>query len=78
MGEEYLAQDAELDRIVTLKFSRLKSRNQDRRRRFTQEAKAAAALNRPNIQPGIPPYCRGGETVTRLSAYATGEMKLYL
>jgi hypothetical protein len=77
MGEEYLAQDTELDCIVMLKFSRLKSRNQDRRRRFTQEAKAAAALNRPNIQPGIPPYCRG-ETVTRLSAYATGEMKLYL
>src|SRR2546428_12538628 len=50
MGEVYLAQDAKLDRKVALKIlpSDLAT-NQDRMRRFTQEAKAAAALNHPNI-----------------------------
>ena len=50
MGEVYLAQDTRLDRKVALKIlpAELAS-NQDRMRRFTQEAKAAAALNHPNI-----------------------------
>jgi serine/threonine protein kinase/Tol biopolymer transport system component len=50
MGEVYLAQDTKLDRKVALKIlpAELAS-NQDRMRRFTQEAKAAAALNHPNI-----------------------------
>ena len=50
MGEVYLAQDTKLDRKVALKIlpSELAT-NQDRMRRFTQEAKAAAALNHPNI-----------------------------
>src|SRR5438105_9263466 len=50
MGEVYLALDARLDRKVALKIlpAELAS-NQDRMRRFTQEAKAAAALNHPNI-----------------------------
>ena len=50
MGEVYLAQDTRLDRKVALKIlpPELAS-NQDRMRRFTQEAKAAAALNHPNI-----------------------------
>jgi serine/threonine protein kinase len=50
MGELYLAQDTKLDRKVALKIlpAELAS-NQDRMRRFTQEAKAAAALNHPNI-----------------------------
>src|SRR5436190_11116972 len=50
MGEVYLAQDTKLDRKVALKIlpSELAA-NQDRMRRFTQEAKAAAALNHPNI-----------------------------
>src|SRR5438876_6573131 len=50
MGEVYLAQDIKLDRKVALKIlpAELAS-NQDRMRRFTQEAKAAAALNHPNI-----------------------------
>ena len=50
MGEVYLALDTKLDRKVALKIlpSGLGT-NQDRMRRFTQEAKAAAALNHPNI-----------------------------
>ncbi len=50
MGEVYLAQDTKLDRKVALKVlpAELAS-NHDRMRRFTQEAKAAAALNHPNI-----------------------------
>src|SRR5438105_3274065 len=50
MGEVYLAQDTKLDRKVALKIlpAELAS-NQDRMRRFVQEAKAAAALNHPNI-----------------------------
>src|SRR5437660_2813162 len=50
MGEVYLAEDAQLRRRVALKIlpGDLAS-NQDRMRRFTQEAQAAAALNHPNI-----------------------------
>ena len=50
MGEVYLALDEKLGRKVALKVlpAELAS-NQDRMRRFTQEAKAAAALNHPNI-----------------------------
>jgi serine/threonine-protein kinase len=50
MGEVYLAQDAELDRKVALKILPTNvTANQDRMRRFVQEAKAAAKLNHPNI-----------------------------
>src|SRR5438552_6370585 len=50
MGEVYLAQDIKLDRKVALKILPADlAANQDRMRRFTQEAKAAAALNHPNI-----------------------------
>jgi serine/threonine protein kinase/Tfp pilus assembly protein PilF len=50
MGEVYLAQDTKLDRKVALKIlpARLVT-SDDRMRRFTQEAKAAATLNHPNI-----------------------------
>jgi len=50
MGEVYLAEDTQLHRKVALKILPADlATNQDRMRRFTQEAKAAAALNHPNI-----------------------------
>ena len=50
MGEVYLAQDTKLDRKVALKILPADlATDQDRMRRFVQEAKAAAALNHPNI-----------------------------
>ena len=50
MGEVYLAHDTKLDRNVALKILPADlAANQDRMRRFVQEAKAAAALNHPNI-----------------------------
>src|SRR6266436_3658750 len=50
MGEVYLAQDTTLDRRVALKILPADlAANQDRMRRFVQEAKAAAALNHPSI-----------------------------
>ena len=50
MGEVYLAQDIELDRQVALKVLLPEvADNEDRVRRFVQEAKAASALNHPNI-----------------------------
>src|SRR5947207_2765675 len=50
MGEVYLAQDTKLDRMVALKILPAElAANHDRMRRFVQEAKAAAALNHPNI-----------------------------
>jgi eukaryotic-like serine/threonine-protein kinase len=49
MGEVYVARDVELDRQVALKILPADvATNQDRMRRFVQEAKAAA-LNHPNI-----------------------------
>ena len=50
MGQVYLAQDTDLDRKVALKILPAElAVNQDRMRRFVQEAKAAAALNHPNV-----------------------------
>src|SRR6202022_2854453 len=50
MGEVYLAQDTKLDRNVAVKVLPADlAANQDRMRRFVQEAKAAFALNHPNI-----------------------------
>ena len=50
MGEVYLAQDTKLDRKVALKIlPNDLAANQDRMRRFVQEAKSAASLSHPNI-----------------------------
>src|SRR5246127_2513453 len=50
MGEVYKAHDSRLDRDVAIKvLSSSFSSDPDRLRRFTQEARAAAALNHPNI-----------------------------
>ena len=50
MGMVYLARDTRLDRDVALKILSAEFRNDaDRQRRFLKEAKAASALNHPNI-----------------------------
>ena len=50
MGEVYRARDARLSRDVAIKIlPPTFSRDEDRLRRFEQEARAAAALNHPNI-----------------------------
>jgi serine/threonine-protein kinase len=50
MGEVYLAEDTRLDRKVALKIlAKDLASDPDRMKRFVQEAKAASALNHPNI-----------------------------
>jgi Tol biopolymer transport system component len=50
MGEVYLAQDVRLHRPVALKLLTVElTKYEDRLRRFEQEARAASALNHPNI-----------------------------
>jgi serine/threonine protein kinase len=50
MGEVYLAKDTKLDRSVALKILPAElALSRERMLRFVQEAKAAAALNHPNV-----------------------------
>ena len=50
MGEVYLAQDTKLDRKVAIKLLTPDiATDKNRMNRFVQEAKAASALNHPNI-----------------------------
>ncbi|HEV3410082.1 MAG TPA: serine/threonine-protein kinase, partial [Chthoniobacterales bacterium] len=73
MGEVFLAHDTMLERKVALKIlPRQFTRDRDRLRRFEQEARAASALNHPNI---ITIYEIGDVEGTRFMAteYVEGE-----
>jgi len=73
MGDVFLSQDTRLGRKVALKLLRSDlTANDDRLRRFQQEARAASALNHPNI---LTIYEIGSENSTHYMAteYVEGE-----
>ena len=49
MGDVYLARDSRLNRNVAIKVISDSAADETKRRRFTQEARAASSLNHPNI-----------------------------
>ena len=49
MGVVYKARDTRLDRLAAIKILKGTTADEDRRRRFSQEARAASALNHPSI-----------------------------
>src|SRR5690349_17051218 len=73
MGEVYLAHDTKLNRKVALKLLPPDlAANQDRMRRFVQEAQAAAALNHPNIAHIYEIGSHTGPTVNGAQSQAPG------
>lgn len=72
MGEVYKARDTHLDRFVAIKVLRPDAvADQERTRRFVQEAKAASALNHPNIVT-IHDIARAGEVDYIVMEYLAG------
>jgi TolB-like protein/Tfp pilus assembly protein PilF len=73
MGRVYLAEDAELGRRVALKFlPEHLTHDEEQARRFRQEARAASALNHPNIITVYGVEDAGGSSVIA-SEYIEGE-----
>jgi tetratricopeptide (TPR) repeat protein len=70
MGTVYLAHDTQLDRLVALKVPRFA--DPERVRRFLCEARAAAALEHPNICP-VYDFGRVGGRCYLTMAYVEGE-----
>ena len=62
MGEVYKARDLNLERVVALKLMRESAARGDSKRRFGFEARAASALNHPNIV-----------TIYEISSFEDGE-----
>ncbi len=73
MGEIYKARDSRLNRIVAVKvLAPGRTRDPQRRRRFIQEARAASALNHPNIVT-IHDILPEGDTQYMVMEHVSGE-----